>query len=296
MGTPTPRLCRRIALLRNGLRDGQTMPRSGSCTALPRNRLGAGGLRTRAASKRLPAVYAGNLRAAADGDDATARAGAGRRRDPGRLAGGADGTRGHHRMVGRQSLAGAVGTCRSRAVHGSHPWAVRATAVAGGPRKATRGHEVGDQLRRRWPKDWPLQVVPRASWTQQRPTYGDAQPSIINAALDRSQRRPTGNWYVFAASRDVRTGRPLGARVAGTELVAWRDRFASIEGWSRQLPAPGCRSCHRHGFRWRLVLPMAWVGPGRQHMQVWVGAFAQLRRRRAGVGATRFRRRRSATG
>ena len=87
---------------------------------------------------------------------------------------------------------------------------------------------VGDQFRRRWPKDWPLQVVPRAPWTQQRPTYGDAQPSIINAALDRSQRRPTGNWYVFAASRDVRTGRPLGARVAGTELVAWRDRFGRL--------------------------------------------------------------------
>jgi len=54
--------------------------------------------------------------------------------------------------------------------------------------------------------------------------YRDAQPGIINAALHRSQHRPAGNWYVFAASRAVRSGRPFGARVAGTELVAWRDQ------------------------------------------------------------------------
>lgn len=83
---------------------------------------------------------------------------------------------------------------------------------------------VGDRLRRRWPKHWPVGVIPRVTWTQQRPTYRDAQPGIINAALDRAGRRPTGNWYVFAASRDVRAGRPFGARVAGVELVAWRDK------------------------------------------------------------------------
>ncbi len=87
---------------------------------------------------------------------------------------------------------------------------------------------IGDQFRDRWPKDWPLQLVSRAPWTQQRPTYGQAQPAIINAALERSQRRPTGNWYVFAASADVRPGRPLGARVAGVELVAWRDRLGHL--------------------------------------------------------------------
>ncbi|WP_205877091.1 DUF5914 domain-containing protein [Mycobacterium camsae] len=84
---------------------------------------------------------------------------------------------------------------------------------------------AGDQIRDRWPKNWPLQLIPREPWTKQRPTYGQAQPAIINAALERSQRRPTGNWYVFAASADVRPGRPLGARVAGVELVAWRDRL-----------------------------------------------------------------------
>ncbi|HEX5144291.1 MAG TPA: DUF5914 domain-containing protein [Mycobacterium sp.] len=74
----------------------------------------------------------------------------------------------------------------------------------------------------------PLQVVPTTSWAQQRPTYGDAQPAIIDTAVDRAQRRPTGNWFAFAASRDVSSRRPLGAQVAGIELVAWRDNRSRL--------------------------------------------------------------------
>lgn len=87
---------------------------------------------------------------------------------------------------------------------------------------------VRDRLRSRWPKGWPIEVLAQHPWAEQRPTYADAKPSIIEAALTRSQRRPTGNWYVFAASRDVRPGRPFGARVAGIELVAWRDRDTNL--------------------------------------------------------------------
>jgi hypothetical protein len=87
---------------------------------------------------------------------------------------------------------------------------------------------IGDHLRRRWPKNAPLHVIPRVPWTEQQPTYRDARPAVIDAALGRSQRRPTGNWYVFAASRDVRAGRALGVRVAGMELVAWRDRHGLL--------------------------------------------------------------------
>jgi len=72
-----------------------------------------------------------------------------------------------------------------------------------------------------WAKYSPFQVLPRIDWAEQRPTYADAQPAIINDALARSQARPTGNWYPFAASRDI--GRkPLGTSVGGVELVAWR--------------------------------------------------------------------------
>ena len=77
------------------------------------------------------------------------------------------------------------------------------------------------------------------AWADQRPTYRDAQPAIINAALERSQRRPTGNWYAFAASRDVRAGRPFGTRVAGVELVAWRDQHGRLCVGPRSCPHLG---------------------------------------------------------
>ena len=76
----------------------------------------------------------------------------------------------------------------------------------------------------RIPKDSPVQVLPQIDWATQKPTYQDAQPAIIDAALQRALRRPSGNWYVFGASTDVRADRPFGTQVAGTEIVAWRDR------------------------------------------------------------------------
>ncbi|WP_297847438.1 DUF5914 domain-containing protein [Mycobacterium sp.] len=88
-------------------------------------------------------------------------------------------------------------------------------------------------------KDWPLQVIPRVLWADQRPTYRDAQPAIIEAALRRSQHRPTGNWYAFAASRQVVGGRPFGARVAGVEVVAWRDEQHRLCVGPRSCPHLG---------------------------------------------------------
>ena len=75
----------------------------------------------------------------------------------------------------------------------------------------------------RWPKSFPIRVLPRTDWAAQRPTYRAAEPAIIEAALARSQRRPSGNWYAFAASSSVRANRPFGTSVAGVEIVAWRD-------------------------------------------------------------------------
>lgn len=101
--------------------------------------------------------------------------------------------------------------------------------------------KIRDQLQslRTWPKDWPLQVIPRVSWADQRPTYRDAQPAVIDAALRRSQHRPTGNWYPFAASRHVVGGRPFGALVAGVEVVAWRDEQHRLCVGPRSCPHLG---------------------------------------------------------
>jgi Domain of unknown function (DUF5914)/Rieske [2Fe-2S] domain len=70
-------------------------------------------------------------------------------------------------------------------------------------------------------KTTPFEVLPRTAWSGQRPTYQDAQAGLINAALRRSQARPSGNWYTFGASDRI-GGKPVGATVAGVELVAWR--------------------------------------------------------------------------
>ncbi len=98
---------------------------------------------------------------------------------------------------------------------------------------------IHDRVRRRWPKDWPLQLMAPISWAGQRPTYRDAQPAIIDAALNRSQRRPTGNWYVFAESRSLAAGRALGTRVAGVEIVAWRGQNGELCVGPRSCPHLG---------------------------------------------------------
>lgn len=98
---------------------------------------------------------------------------------------------------------------------------------------------IREQLQQRWPKDWPFDVIPRMSWADQRPTFRDAQPAVIDAALERSQRKPTGNWYAFAASRDVRAGQPFGARVAGIDVVAWRDEQHRLCVGPRSCPHLG---------------------------------------------------------
>lgn len=99
--------------------------------------------------------------------------------------------------------------------------------------------DILDRLRRRWPKNTPLQALPRINWARQQPTYRDAEPAVIDAALRRSQRRPSGNWYAFAASTSVHAGRPFGTSVAGVEIVAWRDVAGGLHVGSGICPHLG---------------------------------------------------------
>jgi hypothetical protein len=73
-----------------------------------------------------------------------------------------------------------------------------------------------------------MKVLPKIGWAEQTPTFQQAEPAIIDAALQRAHRRPSGNWYVFGASTDVRADRPLGTQVAGKEIVAWRDERGGL--------------------------------------------------------------------
>jgi len=77
-------------------------------------------------------------------------------------------------------------------------------------------------LRSRWAKSVPFQLLPATRWAAQQPTFRDADPTVIKSALGRSQARPSGNWFAFAASDRIGSAGPVGESVGGQEIVAWR--------------------------------------------------------------------------
>ncbi|MEH0554377.1 DUF5914 domain-containing protein [Streptomyces sp. B21-101] len=100
------------------------------------------------------------------------------------------------------------------------------------------------------------------AWERQRPTWREARPAVIAQALKRAQARPSGNWYVVGASRDVGDDRPLARTIAGREIVVWRDasgRLVAGPGICPHLGAPlrdspvrcGALVCHWHGLALR---------------------------------------------
>ncbi|MFJ9117195.1 DUF5914 domain-containing protein [Streptomyces sp. NPDC102394] len=110
------------------------------------------------------------------------------------------------------------------------------------------------------PRRYPLSLrrnPPR--WEKQQPTWRQARPGAIAEALKRAQARPSGNWYVVGATRDVREDRPLSGTVAGHEIVVWRaadGRLVAGPGICPHLGAPlaespvrcGTLVCHWHGM------------------------------------------------
>lgn len=99
-----------------------------------------------------------------------------------------------------------------------------------------------DDLRARMAKASPFTVLPRLRWPRQVPTYREASPAVIRAALHRSQRRPSGNWYPLAASTDI-AQKPFGGNVAGTELVAWRGPSGHLHAGPGACPHLGAELC-----------------------------------------------------
>ena len=106
----------------------------------------------------------------------------------------------------------------------------------------------------------PLSPLRRTPWPEQKPTWREASPARIAAALERATARPAGNWYVVGSSRGIRPGRPYGRTVAGTEIVLWRDADGALRaapGSCPHLGAPLCDAvvaggelvCHWHGLR-----------------------------------------------
>ncbi|WP_199745690.1 DUF5914 domain-containing protein [Amycolatopsis sp. WAC 04182] len=121
------------------------------------------------------------------------------------------------------------------------------------------------QVVERWPAKWPVQPFREPAWARQEPTYRECSPALIDAAVERADARPAGNWFVVAASREIGADRPLGLRAGGRELVAWRGPDGELvigPGACPHLGAPleqarvhcGELVCRWHGLR---------VGPGR---------------------------------
>ncbi|MBB5957041.1 hypothetical protein FHS29_003634 [Saccharothrix tamanrassetensis] len=96
----------------------------------------------------------------------------------------------------------------------------------------------------------PLRLFRSRPWPEQEPTWREAKPALIEAALKRAVARPSGNWFVVAASREVVTGRPFGRTVAGREVVLWRGaggRLHAGPGACPHLGAPLCDGAVHQG-------------------------------------------------
>ncbi|MFE6335797.1 DUF5914 domain-containing protein [Streptomyces sp. NPDC057798] len=112
---------------------------------------------------------------------------------------------------------------------------------------------------RRWTP--PLRRRPDGpDWAAQGPTWRQARPALIADALKRASTRPSGNWFVVGASRDLPVGgRPYGRTVGGVEVVLWRSAAGELRGGPGACPhlgAPlrdsrvvcGTLVCHWHGL------------------------------------------------
>ncbi|MFH8798752.1 DUF5914 domain-containing protein [Streptomyces sp. NPDC017936] len=122
-------------------------------------------------------------------------------------------------------------------------------------------------------------------WAAQEPTWRQARPALVADALKRAVARPSGNWFVVGASRDVRTGtRPYGRTVGGVEVVLWRSGDGELRagpGACPHLGAPlresrvvcGTLVCHWHGLALDGDAPAAGWSPYPVHddgVLVWV--------------------------
>ena len=139
----------------------------------------------------------------------------------------------------------------------------------------------------------PLRRLRRPAWAEQQPTWADAKPGLIRAALGRALARPSGGWFVIAASREVRPGRAFGRTVAGRELVAWRTADGTLAVGPGACPHLGAALCDAPVHDGNLVCRWHGLALGPGGRPGW-RPLPALRRRGAGLGAPRRPRRRPA--
>ena len=218
-------------------------------------------------------------------------AGAGRRRHPHRPAGGVDGTRRHHRVVGREPAARAASASRGTPCRPCRPRAAR-RCCAGLPAAKGAAHDEQDRRSdgRSVSKTFPFQVLPAIA-------VGRATPDLPRRAPGDHRRRAaplagTAERQLVRRSRpampSVGTGRSAPSS-AGVELVAWRDEDGALHVGPGACPHLGADLCDRHRRLRRADLPVARAAAGRRREFGWRPY--PPRRRRAGLGAPGPRRR-----
>ncbi|MGI8613804.1 MAG: DUF5914 domain-containing protein [Nocardioidaceae bacterium] len=115
----------------------------------------------------------------------------------------------------------------------------------------------------------PMRLVRMPPRDRLRPTWQDASPARIAESLRRSQERPTGNWYAVAASRDLGSTRPLGATVAGIELVLWRPADGAVSAGPGACPHLGAPLCDGEVLHGKVVCRWHGLGIGAEGFPGW---------------------------
>lgn len=85
----------------------------------------------------------------------------------------------------------------------------------------------------------PLELLPQPGPERMTSTWRQAAPSRIAKALARASTRDPGGWCVVGSSADLPSRTSIIRRIAGLEIVLWRDRDGSL------LAGPG--SCPHLG-------------------------------------------------
>ncbi|ACU37691.1 Rieske 2Fe-2S domain-containing protein [Actinosynnema pretiosum subsp. pretiosum] len=93
------------------------------------------------------------------------------------------------------------------------------------------------------PYRMPLRRFSARPWPEQEPTWRDAKPALIEAALKRATARPSGNWYVVGASSEITADRPFGRSIGGTEVVLWRGEDGELLAGPGSCPHLGAPLC-----------------------------------------------------
>ncbi|GAA3462669.1 DUF5914 domain-containing protein [Saccharothrix longispora] len=114
----------------------------------------------------------------------------------------------------------------------------------------------------------PLRRFAAKPWPEQEPTWRDAKPALIEAALKRATARPSGNWFVLAASREVTADKPFGRTIAGVEVVAWRSGPSVLAG-PGSCPHLGAPLCDGAVHRGELVCRWHGLALGSRKFGAW---------------------------